>query len=165
VSVLDGISPGILRAIIVVATIILIQWPLLWIAIMWTTVVWLVPRMYRDRTEVVRLRAADQVLRDRAEQLEAALGHAREKIDGLRQELEIHAANRVSQGTDNQGHPAFRKVGLDKGCPRWVAEVVRREYRKRLHPDGQPAGRKAEAERRFKEAEGVFAEIWKLRGF
>jgi hypothetical protein len=35
----------------------------------------------------------------------------------------------------------------------------------RLHADVQPQDRKAEAERRFKEAEQVFDEIWRLRGF
>jgi hypothetical protein len=59
----------------------------------------------------------------------------------------------------------YRRVGLDQDCPRWVAEVVRHEYRRQLHPDGKPAGQKVEAERRFKEMEAVFGEIWKLRGF
>jgi hypothetical protein len=59
----------------------------------------------------------------------------------------------------------FRKVGLDQDCPQWVAEVVRREYRRRLHPDTKPAGQKVEAERRFKEMEAVFDEIWRVRGF
>jgi hypothetical protein len=56
-------------------------------------------------------------------------------------------------------------VGLDESCPKWVAEAVRREYRRRLHPDTKQLNQKSEAERRFKEAEGVFDEIWRLRGF
>ncbi len=42
---------------------------------------------------------------------------------------------------------------------------MRREYRKRLHPDGKPLHQKTEAEQRFKEAEGVFDAIWRERGF
>jgi hypothetical protein len=56
-------------------------------------------------------------------------------------------------------------VGLDEGAPEWVAVAVRKAYRKRLHPDLHPAGRKIEAERQFKAAEQVFDKIWKLRGF
>jgi hypothetical protein len=56
-------------------------------------------------------------------------------------------------------------VGLDEAAPEWVVFAVRRAYRKRLHPDAHPEGRKMEAERRFKEAEEVFDDIWKLRGF
>jgi hypothetical protein len=59
----------------------------------------------------------------------------------------------------------YRRVGLDQDCPRWVAEVVRHEYRRQLHPDGRPVEQKAEAERRFVRAEEVFAEIWRVRGF
>ncbi len=67
--------------------------------------------------------------------------------------------------TDNRLNLLFRRVGLDEGAPEWVAVAVRRAYRKRLHPDAHPEGRKMEAERRFKEAERVFDDIWKLRGF
>jgi DnaJ-class molecular chaperone len=45
-----------------------------------------------------------------------------------------------------------------------VVAAVRRAYRAKLHPDAHPASRKAEAERRFKEAEGIFDQIAKLRG-
>ncbi len=66
---------------------------------------------------------------------------------------------------NNHPNPLFRRVGLDEGVPEWVAVAARRAYRKRLHPDAHPEGRKAEAELRFKEAEQVFDDIWKLRGF
>ena len=59
----------------------------------------------------------------------------------------------------------FRRVGLDPDCPQFVAEQVRKAYMVRLHPDRQPVGLKAESEWRFKEAEQVFSEIWRLRGF
>jgi hypothetical protein len=57
------------------------------------------------------------------------------------------------------------QVGLTEGAPEWVVVAVRKAYRKRLHPDCYGDHRKAEAERRFKEAEQVFAGIWLLRGF
>ncbi|MBJ6128565.1 hypothetical protein [Microvirga splendida] len=59
----------------------------------------------------------------------------------------------------------FRRVGLDPSAPRFIIEAARKAYRRALHPDLQPGGRKAEAERRFKEAEGAFDEIWRRRGF
>ncbi len=62
------------------------------------------------------------------------------------------------------GHWLYRKVGLHQDAPAWVIAAVRRAYRAKLHPDAHPASRKAEAERRFKEAEQVFAEIGCLRG-
>jgi uncharacterized Zn finger protein (UPF0148 family) len=80
-------------------------------------------------------------------------------------QLQEHAAFVTAPHCKTAGHPLFRKVGLDQGCPKWVAEVVRREYRKRLHPDGKPLEQKVEAEQRFKEAEAVFGQIWKVRGF
>jgi hypothetical protein len=62
-------------------------------------------------------------------------------------------------------NPVFRRVELDPNAARFAIEAVRKAYRKNLHPDLQPVERKAEAERRFKECEQVFDEIWKLRGF
>jgi hypothetical protein len=56
------------------------------------------------------------------------------------------------------------KVGLHEGCPDFVLRAVRTAHRKVLHPDGQPEQNRAEAERRFKEAEGVFEEMRRLRG-
>jgi len=63
------------------------------------------------------------------------------------------------------GHPLFRRVGLDAKCPEWVAAAVRREYRKRFHPDLHSGANKDKAERAFKDAEGVFDQIWTRRGF
>jgi hypothetical protein len=67
--------------------------------------------------------------------------------------------------TAGNPNPVFRRVGLDPSAPRFAVEAVRKAYRKNLHPDLQPVERKEEAERRFKESEQVFDEIWKLRGF
>ena len=67
--------------------------------------------------------------------------------------------------TAGNPNPVFRRVGLDPSAPRFAVEAVRKAYRRALHPDLQPEERKAEAEKRFKESEQVFDEIWKLRGF
>ena len=61
------------------------------------------------------------------------------------------------------GHAVYRRVGLDEGCPDFVLRAVRTAYRKQLHPDTRPAHEKAEAERRFKDAEAVFETIYALR--
>jgi hypothetical protein len=103
-----------------------------------------------------------------AEFLQLELAGANAKIAGLERELEAArrtAQRGASERTEPHGHPTFRRVGLDQDCPRWLAEAARREYRKRLHPDTKPVSQKAEAERRFKQAEQTFAEIWHLRGF
>jgi hypothetical protein len=103
----------------------------------------------------------------RIEKLEAELRTARSEVEALtarntRLEGDLYTArSAVSQDRTN---PLFRRVGLDQDAPEWVVVAVRRAYRKRLHPDGQPAGAKVEAERRFKQVEGVFEEIWNVRG-
>ena len=45
----------------------------------------------------------------------------------------------------------------------FVLKAVRTAYRKQLHPDARPAHEKEEAERRFKEAETVFTNLFALR--
>jgi hypothetical protein len=72
--------------------------------------------------------------------------------------LEAEAESRLG------GNPIFRKVGLDESCPDFVVKAVRTAYRKQLHPDARPSHQKTEAERRFKDAEAVFDEIYWLRG-
>ena len=94
--------------------------------------------------------------------MEAALADSRETIALLERKLKARSP-RKAVGTT--GHSLYCRVGLDPECPKWLAETARREYRKRLHPDGRPSEQKAEAESRFKEAEAVFAEIWEERGF
>jgi hypothetical protein len=95
-------------------------------------------------------------------ELEVDLARARHRIS-LFEKDRFNAE--PSEHNHDGDHAIFRRVGLDQNCPRWVAETVRREYRRRLHPDTKPLGQKAEAERRFKEVEVVFDEIWRLRGF
>jgi DnaJ-class molecular chaperone len=96
------------------------------------------------------------------------LAEAHQQIARLEEELETAqqaVQTHMYREIETRGHPVFRRVGLDQDCPRWVAEFVRREFRRRLHPDTKAPTQKAEAERRFKQAEEVFSEIWRLRGF
>ena len=102
------------------------------------------------------------------EQLETDLNEARREANDLRaakERLERDLNNAKAAQTNTRPNPLFRRVGLDESAPEWLAVAVRRAYRKRLHPDAHPAGRKIEAERRFKAAEQVFDEIWKVRRF
>jgi hypothetical protein len=86
--------------------------------------------------------------------LQNQVGELRDRV-ASRQSSEFKVAD---------GYPLYRRVGLDQDAPKWVIEAVRREYRKRLHPDTKPQAQKAEAERRFKQMEEVFGEIWRVRG-
>lgn len=70
----------------------------------------------------------------------------------------------AQQDRERPSNPLYRKVGLDEKCPDFVLDAVRRAYRVRLHPDKHPSAHRAEAERRFKEAEAVFEQIVRLRG-
>jgi hypothetical protein len=144
------------------------QWPAPVLLGVWALLIWLLPRAYRDYSEVRRLRALASPAVERAKELEVDLALIHETNMALVAEiaqLQEHAASASTQSGKSPGHPLFRKAGLDQDAPKWVIEVVRREYRKRLHPDGKPPRQKAEAERRFKEAEAVFEEIWRVRGF
>jgi hypothetical protein len=80
-------------------------------------------------------------------------------------ELRKERTRKRPDPTSGNPNPVFRRVGLDPNAPRFVVESVRKAYRRNLHPDLQPEERKEEAEKRFKESEQVFDEIWKLRGF
>jgi hypothetical protein len=108
------------------------------------------------------------LLLNQIEQLETDLKEVRREANALRAAKERlerdHQTARAAQ-TSYRPNPLFRRVGLDEGAPEWVVVAVRRAYRKRLHPDAHLEGRKTEAERRFKEAEQAFDDIWKLRGF
>ena len=108
------------------------------------------------------------LLLNQIEQLETDLKEARREANALRaakERLERDLKNAKAAQTTNRSNPLFRRVGLDEGAPEWVVVAVRRAYRKRLHPDAHPEGRKTEAERRFKAAEQVFDEIWRVKGF
>jgi hypothetical protein len=145
-----------------------VQWPAPVLLGVWVLIIWLVPRAYRNYREVRELRGLVGPAVERINRLQADLTTACLYSSALEQqitELEAQVSSSIPASDRKTGHPLFRKVGLDQDCPKWVAQVVRRECRRRLHPDGKPPNQKAEAERRFKAAEEVFAEIWTLRGF
>ncbi len=125
--------------------------------------IWLVPRAYRDRREITRLRGGEPAESPLVAELRSELRIAHAHIEFLQERLE--EASQAPSSPSTSGDPLYRRVGLDQDAPKWVIETVRREYRRRLHPDGKPPGQKAEAERRFKQAEEVFGEIWTMRGF
>ena len=102
------------------------------------------------------------------EQLETDLREARREANTLRAakgRLECDLTNAKGAQTHSTSNPLFRRVGLDENALEWVVVAARRAYRARLHQDVHPAHRNAEAERRCKLVEEVFAEIWRLRGF
>ncbi len=151
-----------------IGTVLLaVQWPVPVLLGVWGLVICLVPRAWSDFREIRELRGLIGPAVERINKLQANLTTACLYSTALEQRIaDLEAQVSSSAGFDRTtGHPVFRKVGLDQDCPRWVAEVVRREFRRRLHPDGRPVEQKVEAERRFKAAEQVFGEIWKLRGF
>jgi hypothetical protein len=150
------LGPGSVRVLLIVASYALFAYaPVSVMAlVLWTLVIWLVPRGYQDRDEALQLR--DEVLRLR----EFAQTSA-DIIATLERDLEM-ARTRPSTAS-GCGHPVYRRVGLHENAPAWVVAAVRRAYRAKLHPDAHPTSRKAEAERRFKVAEAIFNEIAKLR--
>jgi hypothetical protein len=108
------------------------------------------------------------LLLNQIEQLETDLKEARRETNALRaakERLERDLKNAKAAQTNTRPNPLFRRVGLDEGAPEWLVVAVRRAYRKRLHPDVHPPERKVKAERRYKEADRVFDEIWAVRGF
>jgi hypothetical protein len=72
----------------------------------------------------------------------------------------IAAQSRAS----TQSSRLYRKVGLNEGCPDFVLLAARKAYRVALHSDRQPPHRRAEAEKRFKEAESIFEQLLTARG-
>jgi hypothetical protein len=170
-----------IRFLLVVVTVFTVStWPLASFLIFWLLVVILLPQAFRNRAELARLRrseanliarlaAAEEYARlaaqrdDQVGEVQRALDETQRRVRRLEKELE-RAQAKLQQTA--QGHPAFRRVGLDPSCARWLAESARRGFRQRLHPDRhQDQTRKAEAQKRFVEAEQVFAEIFELRGW
>ena len=151
------LEPGSVRVLLIVATYVLYAYvPVGHFAlVLWVLVIWLVPLGYRDRAEALHLRFENEHLREIA-QTSAAV------IATLEHDLEL--ARTRSSAVRGSGHPVYRRVGLHENAPAWVVAAVRRAYRAKLHPDAHPTSRKAEAERRFKVAEGIFDQIAKLRG-
>lgn len=171
-AVIAGIEfpPGALRILIVVGSAVAFPaYPLATVGTLWVLVVWLVPRVFQPRPELKQPEPCpDPITEAHAEYLQIQLAEAHQQIARLEEEIETAqqaARTHMYRETKTRGHPVFRRVGLDQDCPRWVAEIIRREYRKRLHPDTKRPSQKGEAERRFKQAEEAFSEIWRLRGF
>ena len=157
-------SAGWLRTVLVIGSVVaLATSPVLTVLGLWLLLIWLVPRHLSDRQQLLALRASDEAKQTEITEYKMLIWEASEAITQLQQQLEEAKAAR--RPTKSRRPPVFRRVGLDPDCPKWVAEAVRREHRKRLHPDGRPPEQKDEAERQFKEAEAVFAEIWRKRGF
>jgi hypothetical protein len=164
------LSPAVMRVIIIAGTLYLFaNFPMVLLLTLWIAVVWLVPRVFRDHPKLTQPEPEpDPVAEAVAEFLQVQLNEAEEKIVQLESELEASkrfAEADASERGEARSHPVFRRVGLDKDCPRWIVELVRREYRKRLHPDAKPPHQKGEATRRFQEMERTFGEIWEMRGF
>jgi hypothetical protein len=105
--------------------------------------------------ELARLRIEKEAAEKKVADLQSVLIQARDTIRWQERKLASVAAK--------GGNPLYRRVGLDEGCPDFVLKAVRTAYRKQLHPDARPAHEKEEAERRFKEAETVFASLFTLR--
>jgi hypothetical protein len=106
-------------------------------------------------TEVAEARQRIAVLEQHRADLEGELSRARQRIARLEQQ---------AAGFDEGGLPLLRRLGLDEKCPDFVIKAARTAYRKTFHPDTQPAHRRAEAERRFKETEAVFEAVYASRG-
>lgn len=98
----------------------------------------------------------------RIEELEEALTVAQRDASALRVrngdlQRDLRAAQVQQGGTRN--NPLYRQVGLDQDAPEWVIAAVRKAYRAKLHPDRYSPRLRAEATRRFQDAEAVFDEI------
>jgi hypothetical protein len=115
--------------------------------------------------EVRRLRAEKDEAETRLAGLHAVLRQARDTIRWQERRLEEHRRQerRFMEREAGTRVALYRRVGLDEACPDFVLKAVRTAYRRTLHPDTRPDHEKAEAERRFKEAEAVFDEIARLR--
>jgi hypothetical protein len=105
--------------------------------------------------ELARLRIEKEAIEKKVADLQSVLLQARDTIRWQERKL----ASMSPKG----GNTLYRRVGLDEGCPDFVLKAVRTAYRKQLHPDARPAHEKEEAERRFKEAETVFTNLFALR--
>jgi hypothetical protein len=110
---------------------------------------------------LVAAMTALQQERDRAIQLIDLLVRERKEV---RSHMAIQSRAAHRRRPAYEPNLLYRKVGLDQDCPGFILEAARKAYRKKLHPDVHPPGRRAQAERRFKEAEAVFAEIERQRG-
>lgn len=150
----------IVRVTMGIASVFLIGlWPLPALLGHLVLLIWIVPRFFVDQhlTRVCRSEAHEAITTATALAIE--LNETQQQLASLKRQLE----------TSRMRDPGkmdllFRKVGLAPDCPAFAARAVRTAYRRKLHPDLQPAHR-SEAEGRFKAAEVVFDEIWRRRNF
>ena len=158
-----AMSPTNLRTVLFLGSVgIAAYWPVAFVFGLWAYLIWSYPRDCRTHAELLRLHRDERSAFHLIAGLRRDLILARQELAARERDLEEARSGPREMGG---GHPVFQRVGLTENCPRFVAEVARREFRRRLHPDGQPSRFKAEAEKRFKEAEQVFDQIWALRGF
>jgi hypothetical protein len=94
--------------------------------------------------------------------LETLVSKAQAEVEALRAEVDrLRSAARAAKA-EKRAEPEVtihRRVGLSENAPQWLIAAARRAYRSQLHPDRHPPRIKAEAERRFIEAEGIFDQI------
>lgn len=79
-----------------------------------------------------------------------------------RKALRSHVAN-LQKCPDTATQRLYARVGLHEDCPEFVVRAAQKAFRANFHPDGRPQNQRADAERRFKEAEPVFEKIMRLR--
>jgi hypothetical protein len=91
------------------------------------------------------------------------LRNAEERIEALRRTLASVGRSHSSQTHRLDAQSPYGRVGLREDCPDFVVKAVQKAYRVNLHPDLKPAAQKRDAEKRFKQAEAAFDEIWRLR--
>jgi hypothetical protein len=90
--------------------------------------------------------------------LETLVSKAETEMEALRAEI-VRLRSKAVVSEPDPKVALYNRVGLSPGAPVWLVAAARKAYRVRLHPDGHPAHRKREAERRFVLAERVFDEI------
>ncbi len=123
---------------------------------------WHLERELQKRLDVER---EIQKIREALRESQKELLNVSEELQDCEDELQRERNRKKPDSSAGTPKTVYRRVGLDPSAPRFAIEAVRKAYRKNLHPDLQPAERKAEAEKRFKESEQIFDEIRRLRGF
>jgi hypothetical protein len=106
-------------------------------------------------------------LLEQVQELQRDLDTAHRTIAMLQAQKEkVERDLRAARTTARKGRTdaLYARVGLDRDAPDWLVTASRRAHRSYWHPDRHPSPGKAEAEREFKDAEGVFSQIYRQRG-
>ncbi|WP_091927902.1 hypothetical protein [Methylobacterium sp. yr668] len=127
----------------------------------WGGLIRYAPRAIGGSQELDQLRAACQAARAAATEAGTALDEACERIAELERDL---AAARTAVRPAQTPNPLYHRIGLHEGSPTFLIEAARRAFRARLHPDRHPPRHRAEAHRRFVQAEQTFDRIYSERG-